>query len=64
MPFLERRRLIKIGKSNGVVLPKAWVDFYGDRVKNLVLRGNDMLIIAPETFAREARRLLERFHEE
>ena len=33
----KKTSIKKIGKSNGIVLPKAWVDYYRDRIKNLVL---------------------------
>lgn len=62
MAFREKRRLVGIGRSRGVVLPKAWLDFYGERVKNLVILGNDILVIAPEAYEQDARRLIALFH--
>ena len=58
MPTVEERKLISFGGASLlVVLPKAWLDFYGDQVKK-VIAGDDALIIAPEGYEKDARRLI------
>ena len=60
MGYQEKRRLIKVGKSNGVVLPKPWVDYHGNKAKVLtIFFGDDILIIAPKGYEAKARRALE-----
>ena len=35
MACLERHRLIQIGNSNVVILPKPWLDYHGYKAKKL-----------------------------
>lgn len=59
--FKQIRKIVRYGKSsNSVVLPREWLDYYeltnGDE---LVILGNQVLVIAPTHLEETARRLIE-----
>jgi len=35
------------GDSRAVVLPSGWIKYYGDKVSEVTIIGNDLLVIAP-----------------
>lgn len=35
------------GDSRAVVLPSGWVKYYGDKISEVTIIGNDLLVIAP-----------------
>ena len=54
------RRTYKIGSSTGVTLPKSWLDYHGkDKVDELTLIGNSILVIAPRGLEEKARQIVE-----
>jgi len=65
MGYRNRRKLIKIGKtSKAVILPKAWLDYHGDKANHLIVLGDAILVIAPEEYEDEAKHFLELIEEE
>jgi len=60
MGYKEKRKLIRVGKTaKGVILPKPWLDYHGNKAENLTLLGDTILIIAPEGYEEKARKLLD-----
>ena len=60
MGYREKRRAIRVGKSSrAVILPKPWLDYHGDKVDELTLLGDAVLIIAPRGYEDKAQRMLE-----
>jgi len=48
MGIRVKRKTFKAGgDSRAVVLPSGWIKYYGDRVNEVMVIGNDLLIIAP-----------------
>ena len=42
------RKPYKIGASRGLIIPGAWVNYYGERAEKLTIFGSTLLIIAPK----------------
>lgn len=61
MAFKQKRKVVRYGNSSeGVVLPKEWLDYYGiGRGDEVILLGNSMLIIAPKHLEARARDMIE-----
>lgn len=59
MAYKEKRKLIKVGSSRCVVLPKPWLDFHGSNAKVLTLIGDAILIIAPKGYEKKAQALMD-----
>lgn len=62
MAFKQTRKIVRYGKSSsGIVLPREWLDYYGlSKGDELLILGNDVLIVAPKRLERMARELIER----
>ena len=62
MAFKQVRKITRYGKSSqGIVLPKEWLDYYGlGPGDEIVILANDALVIVPKHLEQEARLLLER----
>lgn len=61
MAFKQVRKIIRYGKSsNGIVLPKEWLDYYNlVKGNELLILGNQVLVIAPKHLEEKARRIIE-----
>lgn len=61
MAFKQTRKIVRYGKSSsGVVIPRQWLDYYGlTQGDELVVLGNEVLIIAPKHLEQNARELIE-----
>ena len=66
MAFKQMRKIVRYGKSsNGIVLPREWLDYYNLAKGNeLVILGNQVLVIAPKHLEENARKLIEASHTE
>lgn len=54
------RKTFQIGHSTGITLPKGWVDYHGkDKVSELTLLGDAILILAPKGLEGKAKQALE-----
>ncbi len=49
-----KRKMFKIGQSHAVTLPPSWVSRHGAVAKEVTLIGNDVLLIVPLGFERQA----------
>ena len=61
MGFKQKKKIVRFGNtSEGIVLPKGWLDYYGiHRGDEVVLLGSSMLVIAPAHLEAKARELVE-----
>ena len=61
MAFKQIRKITKYGKSSqGIVLPREWLDYYGlSAGDEIVILANEVLIIVPKHLEQQARRLIE-----
>lgn len=61
MPFKHRAKIVRVGShSEGVVLPKAWLDYYDLHHRDeLIMLGNSIIIISPKQLEDKARQLIE-----
>jgi antitoxin component of MazEF toxin-antitoxin module len=61
MAFKQKRKIVKYGNaSEGIVLPKEWLDYYDIRKGDeIILLGNSMLILTPKHLEGRARKLIE-----
>ena len=57
MAFKQIRKIVRYGKSSdGIILPKEWLDYYGlVKGDELVILGDELLIIAPKALEDTAR---------
>jgi hypothetical protein len=53
------RKPFRIGASHAVTLPRAWCQYYGDRIRMLTILESGVLIIAPEGLEAQAQELVE-----
>ena len=55
MGLRVKRKTFKAGgDSRAVVLPSGWIKYYGDKVSEVTIIGNDLLVIAPAGFEKRA----------
>jgi len=61
MGYKEKRKVIRMGQSSrGIVLPKAWLDYQGEqKVKELSILGDSILVISTRDDEEKARELME-----
>jgi len=52
------RHTYRLGASRAVTLPLAWCNYYGDRVNQVTILGNSVLVIVPEGLELEAEKLM------
>ncbi len=59
--FKQTRKIVRYGKSSsGIVLPREWLDYYGlTQGDELIVLGNEVLIITPKQLEQNARELIE-----
>jgi antitoxin component of MazEF toxin-antitoxin module len=45
------RKIVKIGDSKGITIPKSWLDFFkrehGEEIREVTIEVNELLIISP-----------------
>lgn len=64
MGFKQRRALIKVGESRGVILPRSWVDFYSGKLNNpLILADGGILMVVADGYEEKARGMFEKVEE-
>jgi hypothetical protein len=59
MAFKLSRKSIRIGTSRVMTLPADWCRYYGDRIDNLTIYGDGILVIAPQGLEKIAQTLIE-----
>lgn len=59
MAYEQVRKVIRVGpRSSAVVLPKPWVNYLGERARQLTLLGDAVIILAPQGYKAKARHIL------
>jgi len=60
--IVTKRKVITVGKSKAVTLPKKWLEFQrwlGREITEVAVLGNDLVVIAPSDKVEKAKKVLE-----
>jgi len=63
----SKRKIIEVGDSKAVTLPKKWLDFHkykGEEINEVSSLANDIVMVVPEGKEKKAKRILKRIEEE
>jgi len=63
----SKRKIIKVGDSKAVTIPKKWLDFHkykGEEINEVSSLANDLVILVPEGKEEKAKKMLKQLEED